>query len=50
MELRLMNFSNDGMTTEGYRYNDASRGFGLKYGDTVAGHYDVKVNGTLYVY
>ena len=37
--------SNDGMTTEGYRYNDASRGFGLKYGDTVPGHYDVKVNG-----
>ncbi len=38
-------FSNDGMTTEGYRYNDASRGFGLKYGDTVPGYYDVKVNG-----
>ena len=37
--------SNDGMTTEGYRYNDASRGFGLKYGDTVPGYYDVKVNG-----
>ena len=37
--------TNDGMTTEGYRYNDASRGFGLKYGDTVPGHYDVKVNG-----
>jgi hypothetical protein len=33
------------MTTEGYRYNDASRGFGLKYGDTVPGYYDVKVNG-----
>ena len=38
-------FFNDGMTTEGYRYNDASRGFGLKYGDTVPGYYDVKVNG-----
>ena len=38
-------FTNDGMTTEGYRYNDASRGFGFKYGDTVPGHYDVKVNG-----
>ena len=37
--------SNDGMTTEGYRYNDASRGLGFKYGDTVPGHYDVKVNG-----
>ncbi len=37
--------TNDGMTTEGYRYNDASRGFGLKYGDTVPGYYDVKVNG-----
>ena len=37
--------TNDGMTTEGYRYNDASRGLGLKYGDTVPGHYDVKVNG-----
>ena len=37
--------TNDGMTTEGYRYNDASRGFGFKYGDTVPGHYDVKVNG-----
>ena len=37
--------TNDGMTTEGYRYNDASRGFGIKYGDTVPGHYDVKVNG-----
>jgi len=37
--------SNDGMTTEGYRYNDASRGLGFKYGDTLPGHYDVKVNG-----
>ena len=37
--------SNDGMTTEGYRYDDASRGLGFKYGDTVPGHYDVKVNG-----
>ena len=37
--------TNDGMTTEGYRYNDASRGLGFKYGDTVPGHYDVKVNG-----
>ena len=26
-------FTNDGMTTEGYRYNDSSRGFGFKYGD-----------------
>ena len=37
--------TNDGMTTEGYRYNDASAGLGFKYGDTVPGHYDVKVNG-----
>ena len=37
--------SNDGMTTEGYRYDDASRGLGFKYGDTLPGHYDVKVNG-----
>jgi len=37
--------SNDGMTTEGYRYDDVSRGLGLKYGDTVPGYYDVKVNG-----
>ena len=37
--------TNDGMTTEGYRYDDASRGLGFKYGDTVPGHYDVKVNG-----
>jgi cytochrome c553 len=36
---------NDGMTTEGYRYNDASAGLGFKYGDTVPGYYDVKVNG-----
>ena len=38
-------YTNDGMTTEGYRYNDASRGLGFKYGDTFPGHYDVKVNG-----
>ncbi len=37
--------TNDGMTTEGYRYDDASRGLGLKYGDKFPGHYDVKVNG-----
>ena len=37
--------TNDGMTTEGYRYNDASAGLGFKYGDTVPGYYDVKVNG-----
>jgi hypothetical protein len=37
--------TNDGMTTEGYRYNDASAGLGFKYGDTAPGHYDVKVNG-----
>lgn len=38
-------FTNDGMTTEGYRFDDASRGLGLKYGDKFPGHYDVKVNG-----
>jgi len=37
--------TNDGMTTEGYRYDDVSRGLGFKYGDTVPGYYDVKVNG-----
>ena len=37
--------TNDGMTTEGYRYNDASAGLGFKYGDTAPCHYDVKVNG-----
>ena len=37
--------TNDGITTEGFRYKDYSRGVGFKYGVTVPGHYDVKING-----
>ena len=37
--------TNDGLTTEGFRYHDYSRGVGFKYGVTLPGHYDVKING-----
>ena len=37
--------TNDGLTAEGYRYKDYSRGIGFKYDATLAGHYDVKING-----
>jgi hypothetical protein len=37
--------TNDGITTEGFRYKDYSRGVGFKYGVTLPGYYDVKVNG-----
>ena len=37
--------TNDGLTTEGFRYKDYSRGVGFKYGVTLPGHYDVKING-----
>ena len=37
--------TNDGLTAEGYRYKDYSRGIGFKYDTTLAGHYDVKING-----
>ena len=37
--------TNDGITTEGFRYKDYSRGVGFKYGVTLPGHYDVKVDG-----
>ena len=37
--------TNDGLTTEGFRYKDYSRGLGFKHSVTLPGHYDVKVNG-----
>ena len=37
--------TNDGLTSEGYRYKDYSMGVGFKYGVTLPGHYDVKVDG-----
>ena len=37
--------TNDGLTAEGYRYKDYSRGIGFKYDAKLAGHYDVKING-----
>ncbi len=37
--------TNDGLTSEGYRYKDYSMGVGFKYGVTLPGYYDVKVNG-----
>ena len=38
--------TNDGMTTEGYRYNDAfPLGLDSNMVYTVPGYYDVKVNG-----
>ncbi len=37
--------TNDGLTAEGYRYKDYSRGIGFKYDATLAGYYDVKING-----
>ena len=37
--------TNDGLTAEGYRYKDYSRGIGFKYDATLAGHYDVKIKG-----
>jgi len=37
--------TNDGLTSEGYRYKDYSQGVGFKYGVTLPGHYDVKIDG-----
>jgi len=37
--------TNDGLTSEGYRYKDYSSGVGFKYGVTLPGHYDVKIDG-----
>lgn len=37
--------TNDGLTAEGYRYKDYSRGIGFKYDATLPVYYDVKING-----